>query len=273
MKPLGPTTRALISAARPAESPTSADRDRVRARVLAQVAAAGAASAAAIAAKPAAAAGVTGAAAAKPLAAAASSAAAGGIGKAILIGALSAIAAIGALEITGARSHDAAPAATLRAPAPFAAQSAAPATVAPGAESPPPASEESADNGQSAGATGTAESARRAAASAPSAAGPASLRDEITLLQEAQGALAAGDRARALELFEAHRRRFGDGGLRAERLAGRAIALCGAGPSAEAKRAAAELFAANAGSILEARVRAACKGVIAKETSGGAGTD
>lgn len=274
MKPMSREARALISAARPAETPTGADRDRVRARVLAKIAAAGAVAAAASAAKPAAAAAgaatpAAAASAATPAAAAAvvSGTAAGGIGKAIVIGVVSAIAAIGAFEAIEARDTGSTSAPVLAPPSPAlgstpsaAAESKAPAPRTASAETPPPpaSTERSPDI---AGAGGTADSPPRA----QTADRPASLRDELTLLKEAQQALAAGDRERALALFDAHERKFGDGELRAERLAGRAIALCSAGPSPQARRAAAELFAANAGSLLDARVRAACAKVIGED--------
>jgi hypothetical protein len=62
-----------------------------------------------------------------------------------------------------------------------------------------------------------------------------------------------------MELLDAHARRFAGGSLREERLAARAIALCEAGRTAEARGAAAQFFAEATGSPLEERVRAACK--------------
>jgi hypothetical protein len=88
------------------------------------------------------------------------------------------------------------------------------------------------------------------------------VKDEVELLKDAQRAIAAGETDRALSLLDAHASRFQTGTFKGERLAARAIALCGSGRDAEARQAAAAFFAAEPGSPLSGRVRAACSRVL-----------
>lgn len=67
------------------------------------------------------------------------------------------------------------------------------------------------------------------------------LSGELTLLHGARQALARGDASAALQALDAHAARYPNGKLRQEALSARALALCEAGRTAEARRMAAQL--------------------------------
>jgi len=67
------------------------------------------------------------------------------------------------------------------------------------------------------------------------------LSGELTLLHGARQALARGDASAALQALDAHAARYPNGMLRQEALSARALALCEAGRTAEARRTAAQL--------------------------------
>lgn len=247
MKPLSRDSRSLVEAARAAANPSAAVRDRVRARVMTAVLAGGGVAAAAPLVEAA-----VKSAAAPALAGKSAAYAAGtpGLGKAILIGALLGLGAVSTAELVVSKR---APPPPDTPPARVVAQaSPPPAPVVPPVEAapreapraePPPARVEP----------------RPAASAAPTV----SLREEVAILKDAQRAIRAGETDRAMELLDTHARRFAGGSLKEERLAARAIALCEAGRTAEARRAAAQFFAEASVSPLEERVRASCKDAMA----------
>lgn len=257
MKPLHARSRALIDAARPAEEPSRDDRARVRARVMASLAG----SAAVTVASAAKAAG--GAGAASGAGAVTGAAAGSGITKAVILGALLGLFASGAAEIALPPPRPAAP------PAPLAASGPLPkvpgATSSPAASTPTPPGDDTAARPVPPTSGAPMRSAARPEPTPTAPAGAASVHDEIELLKDAQRAIVAGETDRALALLDTHASRFEAGAFKGERLAARAIALCGAGRDAEARRAAAEFFAAAPGSQLEGRVRAACSRVLSGE--------
>lgn len=236
MTPLKGTSRSLIAAARPAERPTDEDRARVRARVMAKVAGAGAAAAA------------TGLAASGASASGAVAAGAGaGVLKAIVVGAIAGICVVGAAEV-------ARPPAPSLAPRPV---ESAPAVIVKSAEIgnfPPPPVE--------APKPSSSAPEPRAARPEPRPPSSAGLREEVEILKEAQRAIAAGETDRAVGLLDQHESRWKGGALLEERLAARAIALCGARKGPEARLAALRFFQEAKGSPLEERVRAACAGAL-----------
>jgi RNA polymerase sigma-70 factor (ECF subfamily) len=81
---------------------------------------------------------------------------------------------------------------------------------------------------------------------------------EITLLGEAQRALANGQAERALQLLDRHAREFPRGSLTEERAAARIIALCALGRVEAARVETAAFVRQSPGSPLVDRVRAAC---------------
>jgi hypothetical protein len=87
---------------------------------------------------------------------------------------------------------------------------------------------------------------------------PASLREEIVLLGEVQGALERGDGAAALGLLDRHV--TSDRQLAAERKAARIHALCALGRSGEARALAAEFARAYPASLQRAAIERSCAG-------------
>jgi hypothetical protein len=97
--------------------------------------------------------------------------------------------------------------------------------------------------------------------SGPTRARPGSLGldAEVSLLRAAQQALQAGRYPEALAKLAEHAQRFPRGVLRNEREASRAIALCQGGQSKSGQGRARDYLRANADSPLAARVKSACK--------------
>lgn len=84
------------------------------------------------------------------------------------------------------------------------------------------------------------------------------LEAELALIEQAQGALRAGDAGRALTLLAEHERRFPRGLLREERLASKTLALCRLGMKSEAERVARALERHNPDSALWPSVALSC---------------
>lgn len=251
MTPLRSPTRSLIEAARPAERPTVADRDRVRARVMSKIATAGAAAAIATATTKAAgnaAAGTAAAGAGTLGTAAAATGTTAGIVKAVVIGTLAGVCALGASQVTP-KAPPEAPRVTASAVV----------TSAPVARPEPPKVVEAAPKPV---ASTPEPPEQRVARPEPKPSGSAGMRGEIEVLKEAQRAIAAGQTDRAMALLDEHAQRWKGGALAEERLAARAIALCEAGRGDEARRAAARFLAEAKSSPLEPSVRAACAAVL-----------
>jgi len=82
---------------------------------------------------------------------------------------------------------------------------------------------------------------------------------ELTLLRTAQAALRRGDPDGALGQLEAHRARFPDGELAAERDAAEVRALCDAGRRAEARASVARFVSLHPSSPLRGRVEGICE--------------
>ena len=87
---------------------------------------------------------------------------------------------------------------------------------------------------------------------------PEHLGGELPLIEQAQQALQEGNPQRTLSLLGEHERKFPNGMLSEERLAGKALALCQLGQVAEARRAADVLRRSNPHSPLWPRVVKAC---------------
>ena len=81
---------------------------------------------------------------------------------------------------------------------------------------------------------------------------------ELALLSRAQQALREREAARALALFERHRRSFPQGVLAEEREVGRVTALCALGQSEQARRAAQRFAERFADSASRAHVESLC---------------
>jgi hypothetical protein len=284
MSDLSSRAQALVNVARASDAPLGRDKARIKRRVLAQVAAASLASAGATASPGAAAAsnasaastGAAGSAstlaggnAAAPVAAAGS----GGTAAAAAAGALGAKVALAGIagSVLIAGSVAGGWIATRTGPDLRHALRATPgAIVSPSDEKRPAVTAPlSATPGASTSATPRATDdvvANRELLAheagilngKPRRHSPATLEQELPLLQGAQEALREGDVPRALGLLDAHARRFPDGVLAPERRAVHAMAACRGG-SWTAGRAEAEAFVRDAPrSPLAPRVRAAC---------------
>jgi hypothetical protein len=271
MSDLGPEARAIVGVARSADDPTPADRARLRGAVFAAIAAGSAV-------------GAGGAASAAPAVAGAAKAAGAGalasISVAAKVGVAVAVAALvgaGALVATrpGAEASRAPSSSAVAVVAPprveplASSSSAAPAVpVASPAARVEPALEPSVVASAAPRVAPKSAIARAAASAAPEPVAPPSpapaapvedpLAVEARRLGEVQGALAAGDPARALSLVDEQSAAFSKGELAEERRAARVIALCKLGRVAEARAAADAFLRDHPGSPLADRVRAAC---------------
>jgi hypothetical protein len=85
-----------------------------------------------------------------------------------------------------------------------------------------------------------------------------SLRAELDLMAQVQGALRDGQAARALELIARYDARYPSGSLVNERLAAEVFAACSIGDRARAARVAALFLARDSVSALAGRVKKAC---------------
>jgi len=93
----------------------------------------------------------------------------------------------------------------------------------------------------------------------PSAEAP-SLDDETALLARANAELVAGHPDRALAAYDEHNTQFKGGVLGEEERAGRILALCAAGRTAEARAEAQRFLAESPRSPMAARVESSCAG-------------
>jgi len=100
-------------------------------------------------------------------------------------------------------------------------------------------------------------SATPASASARATPSP-SLRAELDLMAQVQGALRDGHAARALTLIARYDLQYPNGSLTNERLAAEVFAACSIGDRARAQRAAAAFLARDSVSALAGRVKKAC---------------
>jgi hypothetical protein len=107
-------------------------------------------------------------------------------------------------------------------------------------------------------ASGKARAVSGATAPVASAAPNSSLRAELDLMAQVQGALRDGQAARALELIARYDLRYPSGSLSNERQAAEVFAACAIGDSARARRAAAIFLAHDNVSALAGRVKKAC---------------
>lgn len=267
MSDLGPEARQLVELARHADGPTTEDRDRVRAKLLARIATGAVATSAAAGA-------VT--AATKGMAAKSASAlwlkvlvtltVAGGVGA-------------GMLALLGGHRREPQPQ-TLWAPSGVASSQPGESTPSPratgseGAGLPTPESfplapamsqpGEAASRGlekiaaslQPSGALGSrpAESAPQVSGAAP----PSSLEGEMRLVREAQESLRNGKPEQALQLLDRHQVEHPNGALGEERSAARVVALCSLGRTHEAQQEAERFLRTWPQSPLAQRVRSAC---------------
>jgi len=97
-----------------------------------------------------------------------------------------------------------------------------------------------------------------AAPAGASAAPSSSLRAELDLMAQVQGALRDGRAARALELIARYDLQYPGGSLANERLAAEVFAACSIGDPARARRVAAAFLARDNVSALAGRVKKSC---------------
>jgi len=219
--------RQLVDGARGGDDPTAADRNRVRAALVASLAAGG---------------GV----------------ASGGAGKLGLLGRAGLVVLVGALlaggvwwfaSTSGGDHGDRATPVVATEPAPVRAPDPAPVAQ-------PPAAIPT-DAAPAADAAPRVEATERPKPRAPRDA--AQLAEEARLLREAETARRAGELERASQKLDEHRRRFPRGVLASERDAARVLLLCDAGRTTEAKKLAASFLRRHPRSPLADRVRSACE--------------
>jgi hypothetical protein len=228
MNDLEPRARAIVEAARHADVPSAADRDRVKRAVLLQIVAGTAVASSAVAG--------TLSVGAK-------------VGLAILAVSVVGGGTVGLLKVSS--THEPA-AARMRAPARTVAAPMAPAPRVPQEAPAPSVSDEK---------TGKVEKPRRAGpqtARVAKGVDEDQLSAEVAVLRRAREELRVGRPVRALDALVEYDRRFGRGALVEERQAIAAIAACQAEPG-PAARAQAEAFMRKApASPLRERVREAC---------------
>ncbi len=244
MKDMSPDLRRLLDDARSVDDPTAADRDRVRAALVAG------------------------------LASGAGSTAVAGGGKLGLMGRLGIVALVGALLAGGvwwfasstSSSEESAPVEVSRLE-----PAAPPAAVREGVKgwseraTEPPAAEpeQPAAAADASAPLAPADAApqivsSRAVRPKPKMRDAAQLAEEARLLRDAETARRGGDVGLATQRLDEHRRRFPRGALATEREAARILVLCDAGRAAEAKKLAARFLRRYPRSPLADRVRSAC---------------
>jgi hypothetical protein len=248
MNDLGPEVQALLEAARGAETPTRADRARIKHAVLLRVATVGAAST------------VAGGAVAMTLA------------TKVTVAALT-VAVLGGGSVSLWAWHERAttPPTALHRTAPrHAAARVAPALPRPVAVVPeapveetrpkaPPPELRHRDVARSEARPAATVSAPAVEQAPTPIAAPDSLDPELTVLRQAQEDLRAGLPAQTLRRLAEYDRRFGKGVLQEERRAIGAIALCQAHPGPAAQAQAERFLRAVPQSPLAGRVRSACQ--------------
>ena len=259
MNDLGPEARSMLEAARGAEAPSRAERDRIKHAVLLRVATVGAVSAASMAAGGAAAMSV----AAKITVAALTVAVLGG----------------GTAAVWTWKAHTPLPAAPTRAALSHTARRTPPAPPVQPTVAPEPPAFVEAPRPQPLPSEVRRREVVRGEARRPNAAPVAestpvpaptldSLDPELTALRQAQEDLRAGLPAQALRRLAEYDRRFGKGTLNQERQAIGAIALCQLRPGPAAQVQAERFLRAVPESPLAERVRAACQGGTTKPVNG-----
>ncbi|GAC1394795.1 MAG: hypothetical protein NVSMB47_04430 [Polyangiales bacterium] len=255
MSDLGPDARALLDAARGGDEPSDADRRRVGA-VIARRVGLGAAVLGTAATASSSAGGAT---------IAAAGAATFGLGKValVVVGIVSVVGAVGggAYVVHRARTVRSAPTASTAASAPMLPAPNAPnAPLAPLAPPPPALATATALDPVVAPpepAPTTVAPLANGANGAKASPKKSTLEDELTLMQQAQSALGAGQPGKALVLLDEHAARFPNGTLSEERAGARVLALC-ALHRGDARKAGESFLAAHPASPLAARVRVAC---------------
>lgn len=283
MTDLSPKERALIALAEGGDDPSEAARDRMRSNLFAQLgigaAAAGATAAATTAAKAATAA-ATGTAGAGASAGATASSAAAGAMKGALGATATGVAVtkataiklvLGAVFVTGlsgvgyvvtadAEHIEAPAAADLATPTRGIVDEAIASHSSETTRGDDPPDEAATDDASAEDEPDEPQSTAALPASPrPRASGGPAIGGELGMLQTAQRELRGGDADEALEVLDAHERKYGKGNLGEERMAVRVFALCQAGRAAEARAAAARFLAAHPQSPLASRVARACK--------------
>ena len=261
MNDLGPEARSMLEAARAAEAPSRADRQRIKHAVLLRVATLGAASAASVAA---------GGAAAMSVAT-----------KVTVVALTVAVLGGGSAAVWTWKVHTPPPVAPTRAALSHSARRTPPAPPAQPAVAPeaPAVVEEPRPQPLPPEARRRevvrSEVRRPATGSAPvaeSAPAPGialdSLDPELTALRQAQEDLRAGLPAQALRRLAEYDRRFGKGTLNQERRAIGAIALCQLHPGPAAQAQAERFLRFAPESPLAERVRAACNNSNTKPVNG-----
>lgn len=256
MNDLGPEARSILEAARGAEAPTRADRQRIKHAVLLRVATLGAVSTTAGGA-------VAMSLAAKVTIAAVTVAVLGGGSATLLVRKERAAQPPVASARVPSRTLHAAPNPPVAAPeAPAVVEEPRPKPVLPEVRRREVARPE----------VRPAEPVSVPVTKITPAAVPAlnSLDPELTVLRQAQEDLRAGLPAQALRRLSEYDRRFGKGALDQERRALEAIALCQVHPGAAAQAQAEDFLRAAPESPLAERVRSACKksGETAKQSNG-----
>lgn len=254
MNGLGAESGALLEAAREAEEPTLADRERVRRAIASRLVAGAAGLGVVTTAKSAVTAALVPGSTTKAVVAAllVGAVGVGAVWKATRPGALAPLATLAASPswagASSAAAHETSPA---RAPGDT--------TQAPGVSSPLPVATTS-----HAPAIGPHPSLR--AVSAPGPGAPlhrppsADVAAEVRLLGEAHAAMRSGDEARAMALLDEHARRYPRGALGEEREAARIAALCALGRTSDARDAADAFLRSAPQSPLAGPVRASCGG-------------
>jgi hypothetical protein len=187
------------------------------------------------------------------------------------VGAIGAAVALGAVQAAVGPS---APVGTVGAPSAAARSSGPPpASHGPGiralapsasAEVPSPALSETA-RGPAPAPTGAPVQSLHAPARPEVASAASSLTEELSVLDRARAALAAGDARGALDALDAHDRRFEGGALGPEALVLRIEALAAHGDDAEAMARADAFLAADPGSLQARRVRSIRSAIEARQ--------
>jgi hypothetical protein len=256
MNDLGPEVRSMLEAARGAEAPTRADRERIKHAVLLRVATVGAAST------------VAGGAVAMTMA------------TKVTVAALTvAVLGGGSVSLWAWKGRTASPPALARVALAHTARRISPAlptqpVVVPEAPAvaeeprPKPVLPEMRRREVARSEARPAETV--SAPVAESAPALDSLDPELTVLRQAQEDLRAGLPAQALRRLDEYDRRFGKGALEQERRAIEAIALCQVHPGPAAQAKAGQFLRAAPESPLAERVRSACKksDEISKQSNG-----
>ena len=246
MNDLGPEARSLLEVARGADTPTRADRERIKHAVALRVATVGAASMAA------------------------GGAVAMTVATKVAVAALTvAVLGGGSASLWAWKAHTASPPAALhrtashrsasRTPPALAARPAAEAPVVVEEPRPRPLPPEMRRREMARAEARPAGAESVTSVERPPSPTLDSLDPELTVLRQAQEDLRSGLPAQALRRLDEYDRRFGKGTLNEERRAIGAIALCQAHPGPAAQAQAERFLRAAPQSPLAGRVRSACQ--------------